>query len=236
VTTPASGFGGDDRELLSLGSAGLSRVPFLGYRLRESHLDTAETDPYIHAPQRWIAETKFQAVIDVLTFNRYQPFKRLLNQDSTSEIVTSMPPEVVTSWPDDARRFGWFSHEPSGLVAFLRGNDFQALVDDSGVRICAASTVATALRLLFDDFSQEIRARTVQARPTVLREALAVFRPEIRQRYIPRAEEYVADANSEVSAANRKRLAEIAARRRPQVIPPPATDPPAASGGPGDAN
>ena len=237
MTTPASGFGGDDHELLSLGSGQLSDVPFLGYRLRESHLDTADTEPYIRAPQRWIAVARSTALIDVPIFDRYQPFAQLLDQDSTSELITSIP-EALWSFPCDEVNRDVL--KPSSLTALVRGRDFQALVWDHAVRICAAGSVATALKLLFADFSPQRRASTVQGRPDLLKAALDVFRPEIRQRYIPKEAEYIETAYHEQAAASHSELAARAAKRKSaqatSPAPRPAADPPPGSDGSGDAN
>jgi hypothetical protein len=230
MTTPASGLGGDDNELIWSGANGLTHVPFLGYRLRESHLDTASTQPYIRAPQRWIAWARTTVEIDVFTFDRYQPFAQLLEQDSTSELITSTP-EALASFPcDEVTRH---RYPPTGLTVHVRGRDFQALVCDSNIHICASRTVATALKLLMDDFSPQIRASTVKGENDLLEAALAVFRPEIRQRYIPRANEYVTIADREVAEARQDQLRErVAKRKRNQGTSPalgPTTDPPAGS-------
>ncbi|MEB3023564.1 hypothetical protein [[Mycobacterium] crassicus] len=226
MTTPVSGFGGGDYELLSLGSGQLSSVPFLGYRLRESHLDTADTEPYIRAPQRWIAVAGSTALIDVPTFDRYQPFAQLLDQDSTSELITSIH-EALASFPCDGVNRDMLAR--STLTALVRGRDFQALVWDYAVRICATGPTATALKLLFADFSPQSRANTVQGRPGLLKTALDVFYPEIRQRYIPKEAEYIATAHREQAGASHRRLAALAAKRKPapatSPAPSPATDP-----------
>ena len=110
---------------------------------------------------------------------------------------------------------------------------------DHAVQIYAGSTVAAALKLLIHDFSAEMPTRIVQERSDLLEAALEVFRPEIRQRYIPQADDYVATTNREAAEANqdqlRKRVAEQKRAQAPSTTPQPTSAPPAESAGSGDA-
>ncbi|MBB3753793.1 hypothetical protein FHT44_006315 [Mycolicibacterium sp. BK634] len=173
---------GDDYTHIPLGSGQLSNMPFLGYRLRESHLDTASTEPYIRAAQRWIAVWRsgdaIMAQIDVPVFNRYQPFAQLFTEDSDSEFTNSIPSDIASWLPSHYR-------EPKGLPVVVRGNSFQALVSECSVDLYAGSTVAAAIKLLIHHFSEEMRRRIVHERSGLLEEALEHFRPEIRELYIP---------------------------------------------------
>jgi hypothetical protein len=229
MTTPATGPGGSDvnAELMTFSAAEFSHVPVLGYRLRESHRENADSVPYVPAPQRWMAVTTSKVIIDVPQFDRCKPFAQLLDDASTSEIVKSASAELAANWQDHQEAIAKLKPKPKGIAVAVRGNAFQALVWAHGALISAAGPVATALKLLIADFSLETRARLVLAQPSALEKALNVFQPDVRDHYIPDADEYVAQAYSEVSdvtKASQLKLGALAHKRKNKAPEP--EDPP----------
>lgn len=61
-------------ELMIVNGAEFSHVPALGYRLRMSHRENADSVPYVPTPQRWMGVTTSEVIIDVRLFGWCRPF------------------------------------------------------------------------------------------------------------------------------------------------------------------
>jgi hypothetical protein len=216
VSDPATASGGSNPTavLMTLSAVEFVDVPMLGYRLRKSYRENADTVPYVPAPQRWTAVFAAAVIINLPLFDRCKPFAQLFNSPTTSKIVASASEELAKNWQAHTTTIAQLRPQPAGDAVVVGGNDFQAMVWAGGALISAAGSVATALKLWIAGFSLEARKKLVYAQSTTLEEALAVFRPEVRSLYIPRADEYVTQAKDEAICESQKQLAERAGKRR----------------------
>lgn len=217
MTDAATESGGGDAvaEVIKFSADGVSQAPVLGYRLRVSHSVSSDSEQRVPMMQRWIVKTSSAVTIDVHLFHRCRPFDELLgDRVSTSEVVPSAAAELADNWtiPEEIR--AQLQPEPAGMAVLVCGTNFKALVWADGMLISAVGPVATGLKLLIANFSPEARSENVKAEPDILKEALDVFLPEVRNQYISHENDYMAQAYHEVFEERQAKLR----RRRPNVV------------------
>lgn len=204
---------------LELSAAEVANAPLLGYWL-QNHGNTwsDRTEP---TRQRWIERSDNRFTINIECFRRARPFDRLLVRARTSHVPSLLERvgDFAQRWAVSGELFDQ-TRASSPLAALsIHAGATEVLVWRNGIVIGAPHPLAITLRLFTKNFSQEARKDSVYAKPGLLESVLALLPQSIKSTYVPDADDYVFQANHEMSCEKQNRLRALAqggrARRRP---------------------
>jgi hypothetical protein len=241
----------DDKlaEALELDAAAVEGAPLLGHRIVEvaepGDSSSSRVARELRVSQPWIETENDPITIDIELFAVCRPLYRLLIKGPEASGFIASLSEALT---DFGARWAISSQlrdracSSAGVALVVDGGDTAALVWRAGMVIGTYEPLATTLKLLTADFSEEARRTHVYARPQLLKSALSLLPGDLKSLYVPRANDFIQQATREQEeqiARKREWLKAKAAKKptlkigpdgviliRPGKVPPP--DPQAA--------
>jgi hypothetical protein len=191
-------------EALEFDAAEVAEAPLLGYRIVEL-AGPGDSSPggeewQLRVSQPWIETENDPVTISIGLFAACRPLHGLLiKAPEASGFVASLPDALAafgSRWAISSRLQDRASSSASAALA-VDGGDAEALVWREGMVIGASEPLATALRLLMAGFSAEARRAHVQAQPLLLWSALRLLPGDVKSLYVPGADDFMQQAESE---------------------------------------
>jgi hypothetical protein len=218
---------------LELDAEAVAGSPILGYRIVEvtwpDEDSAAEILRQLRLYQPWMETENIPATIDIDKFRALRPLADLMVDGSEAprsvRSISGALADFGSRWAISSQLRDRVGSSASKWLAIV-GGDAEALVWREGMVIGAQEPLATALKLLVADFSEAARYTYVYSNPQLLTSALALLPDEVKSRYVPGADSFIAQAWHELEAKSHDRAAKrqrvlrrIASRIKIHLLP-----------------
>lgn len=189
-------------QALELTAEEVAAAPLLGYRIEDLE----------QRVQPWIKIVDSTVNIDIEGFWRDRPLDGLLVESETFVIPSLVKAldDFKGRWAVSAQVQEWVGSSSPIEALFIDGGDAEALVWRGGMVIGAREPLATTLRLLFANFSEEARKAYVYASPGLLKSALSLLPDDVKSTHVPGASSFYAQACHELADQRQRKLNQMA--------------------------
>jgi hypothetical protein len=189
-------------QAIELDAKAVSEAPVLGYEIDVTGPDDNGTGSVRHLRlvQPWIKSERIGTTIQVDIFEEYSPFDAVLVTGTTT--AADIPSfqdalaDFATRWDISSQLHQRLQSSPPIDALSVSGGGIEALVWPNGMVIGAQEPLATMLRLLIANFSEEARRAYEYAD---LKAAVDALPPDVKSRYVPDASKFCAQAAHEQS-------------------------------------
>jgi hypothetical protein len=202
-------------QAIELDAKAVYEAPVLGYEIVVTGPDDDGTGSVRHLRliQPWMKSEETGTTIQVDIFEEYSPFDAVLvTGTTTAAYVPSFQDalaDFATRWDISSQLHHRLQTSPPIDALSVSGGGIEALVWPDGMTIGAQEPLATMLRLLIADFSEEARRACEYAD---LQAAVDALPPDVKSQYVPDASKFCAQAAHEHSE---KVQCELKKKRRP---------------------
>jgi hypothetical protein len=196
----------DDKlaEALEFDAAAVAAAPLLGYGITEvggpGDSNSSRAVQRLRVSQPRIEIENDPVTINIGLFAVCRPLDILLIRGpAASGFVTSLSEALrafAGRWAISSQLHDRVSSSASAALV-VDGGDAEALVWREGMVIGAHEPLATALKLLMADFSEQARHLYVDAQPTLLQSALRLLPEDVKSLYVPGANDFIQQAEHE---------------------------------------